>query len=208
MVRLHCGPLSAFYHDADRDLIDTRSGVLSWLDQLNQALKGHLKGPLEWSEEGEGKVFDLDGGGWDGLRLLALYANRPGLDWPSTLPPILDLDKEWRGAADKNFTGCRFAQVLAPRLWLPADFTFTVRLPLPDGDEVDIGSATVLSDQLRWLNRETLLGEFEALQSWRDLPAPAGCPFVPAAQRGLAEFITATERANAQHVPLLICPPR
>jgi hypothetical protein len=122
---------------------------------LQEALGAKLRGPLDWTEDPghAGREFDLGESGWLALRLFAVYAERSDLELPETVPAIAELDRAWRAAADAKFANSHFGHLLAAELWLPLEFPFTFRAPLPDGAEAGIGSLLLLQDQISHFRR-------------------------------------------------------
>lgn len=199
------GPLCRFYAKKGADPRALRSGVETWRGDLRAAVADKVAAQLHWDETADcAAEFDLGEGGWLGLRLLALYAERAELELPDTLPPLLELDAAWREAADGKFARSHFAQVLACSCWLPGEFPVTLRAPLPDGDVAEIGAVEVLHDQLHRLNQRTFAADLHTMAEWRDLPAPAGGSLLDAAQRGLAALAAAAAIAQRFGLPLLL----
>jgi hypothetical protein len=166
---LYRGPLSEFF--AGRDgaaTADRVPAVLAWRAHLASKLGAALREPLAWPEEaGDAQRILLPARALEALRLLAVYADRAELELPDDLPPLLDLDPVWQQAVNQDFRGSRFAQVLAPDCWLPADFDLTLRHAYPDGTPAVFGSATALRFQLRALNRTTLQLDLAEIAEWR-----------------------------------------
>jgi hypothetical protein len=201
------GPLCRYFAGHDGDAARLVQGIVAWRHDVNEALQARLHGEqLEWHEAADTACLacDLDAAGWTGLRLFACLAERSHLELPDRVPALLELDQEWRKAVDAKFANSLYGQILAPRVWLPGDFGFTFRGPLPDGDTVDIGSLSVLHDQLRWLNQRTFQADAATLASWRSVPAPAGAALLLAAQRGLAGLAAAAAFAREHALPLLV----
>lgn len=200
------GPLSRFFargDDAEAERLV--AGVELWRDHLCSAVAPKVAAQLVWDERAP-VVADCDLGeaGLEALRLFAFYAERTDLELPDTVPALLELDREWRAAADAKFERSRYGHLLACRVWLPGDFPVTLRAPLPDGEAAEIGSLAVLRDQLKWLNDRTFAGDAAAIAAWRTLPAPAGGELLAAARRGYAGLTPAVAAAVAAGVPLLL----
>jgi hypothetical protein len=210
MARAFTGPLCRFFAaTAGADAGGPRSfvaGVERWRRDLAHALGGRLRGELQWSEDPDADGFWSDCGdaGWLALRLFAFYAERSDLELPDTVPALLELDRDYRQAQDQKFERSRYGQLLACRCWLPLAFPFTARVPLPDGESAELGSLPVLHDQLRWLNQRTFQGDETEIGGWIALPAVAGGPLLPAAQRGFAALWLAAQHARHARQPLLI----
>jgi hypothetical protein len=186
-------------------LARAQAGVLAWRDDLRAAVAAKVQAQLVWDETAATAVrFDLGPAGWPALRLFAFYSERAELEWPDTVPPLLELDPAWREAADGKFGKSHYGQLLACRAWLPGDFPVTLRAPLPDGDTAELGSVVVLADQLRWLNQRTFQGDAQAIVAWRELPAPVGGSLLDAARRGFAMLHAAAELAVAQRLPIVL----
>ena len=201
------GPLSRCL-GADREAAARQlQGIELWRKDLATGLpKGAPE--LSWVEDPavEPRVFDLGASGFMALRLFATYAERTDLEMPDTVPALLELDKAWRKAADEKFARSRFGHLVAAECWLPAEFEFTVRAPLPDGTATDIGSLVLLQDQLKRLNEATFQATARELGDWQVLPAPPGGDLLDAARRGLAVLGAAAAWALAGRSVLLLKP--
>ena len=127
MATAFAGPLCRFFAAGDGDTARLALGVEQWQQDLYAALGDKPRLPQRWRErEGEpAQPFDLGEAGLLALRLFAFYADRADLELPDRVPALLELDRHWRGAVDDRFARCLYAQILAPRLWLPGDFPFT-----------------------------------------------------------------------------------
>ena len=206
MVRAFAGPLSRWFANGDEtEARRLRAGVEKWREDLVSSVGAKVGEQLHW-DEASGVAFEADCGevGFAALRLFALYAERSDLEWPDTVPPLLELDTAWREAADQKFAKSLYGQLLACDLWLPGEFPVTVRAPRPDGEAVEIGSLQVLHDQLGWLNQRTFQSDRNAVAGWRELPAPAGAELLPAARRGYAALCAACDAARDARVPLVV----
>ncbi|MEY4674873.1 MAG: hypothetical protein RL148_2657 [Planctomycetota bacterium] len=199
------GPLARCL-GADRETaLRQQQGIELWRKDLATGLPAGAP-ELRWDEDPavEPRRFDLGESGWMALRLLATYAERTDLELPDTVPALLELDKAWRKAADEKFARSRFGHLVAAECWLPAEFEFTVRAPLPDGTAADIGSLVLLQDQLKRLNEATFQAGACELGEWQALPAPAGGDLLDAARRGLAVLAAAAAWARAMNSVLLL----
>lgn len=205
MATAFAGPLSRFFAAAGGDAARLRVGVEAWRDDLRASVAEKVRAQLAWDEGAETTfVSDLGESGWMALRLLAVYSEHSELEWPDTVPPLLELDPCWRNDTDAKFPKTLYGQLLACRVWLPGDFPVTLRAPLPDGEAADIGSLTGLADQLRWLNQRTFQADAEAVTAWRRLAAPAGGELLGCARRGYAGLLAAVEVAVHARVPLVV----
>ncbi|MEC8251653.1 MAG: hypothetical protein VX044_00455 [Planctomycetota bacterium] len=206
MVEAYAGPLSRWFSKGDEaEAVRLRAGVEQWREDLRSSVAEKVSEQLAWDEASAcDDRFDLGEAGWSGLRLFAFYAERSDLEWPDTVPSLLELDADWRKASDEKFGKSLYGQILACDLWLPGEFPVTVRAPRPDGAAAELGSLKVLSDQLLWLNQRTFQADQDAIAGWRGQPAPAGAPLLQAARRGYAMLAAACARASEANVPLLI----
>jgi len=206
VVEAYAGPLSRWFGGGDeQEAARLRAGVEQWREDLRSSVAEKVGEQLIWDEEsGCDARFDLDLAGWMGLRLFAFYAERSDLEWPDTVPPLLELDQEWRKASDQQFGKSHYGQILACDMWLPGEFPVTVRAPRPDGEAAEIGSLKVLSDQLLWLNQRTFQADQELIVEWQGQPAPLGAPLLEAARRGYAMIAAACARAIDERVPLVV----
>lgn len=206
MAQAFAGPLCRCYANAPGPAARLLPGVLAWRRELAAALGDRLPGALDWREDPEvaGLVAELGDAGFAALRLFACYAERSDLELPDTVPLPPGLDRAFRAAQDRQFAGSRYGQLLACRLWLPLEFVFTARAPLPDGEEAELGSLVVLRDQLRWLNQRTWQADEGEIARWSSMPAPAGGALLPAAQRGFAGLWAAVQWGIAARQPVVI----
>ncbi len=209
MAAALAGALSRFFaaREPHADLERLRAGVAAWRRDLRGAVAPRVAAELRWDE---GSALEhraeLGDSGFLALRLLAFHADNPELEWPDTVPPLLELVPEWRAAVDAKFERSRYGQLLACDVWLPGDFPVTLRAPLPDGAVVEIGSVDVLADQLQWLNQRTFDAAAVEVATWHALPAPAGGSFVDAARRGYAGLADAVAFARRHRLPVLLRP--
>lgn len=199
------GPLSVHFAGPGGDAARLVPGIAAWREDLRASLAEKVRQQLDWDEAATA-VFtaDLGDSGWLAVRLLGLLAERPELEWPDSVPPLLELLPAWRAAAEARFATSHFGQLLACSVWLPGDFPVTFRAPLPDGSEAEIGAVQSLFDQLRRLNQRTFEADGPAIAGWRDLPAPAGGEFVAAARRGYAALHAAAAFAAGAGLPLVV----
>jgi hypothetical protein len=204
MATAFVGPLCRWFA-RDGDPARLRAGVEVWREDLRAAVADKIRAQLDWDEGAEVAVIaDLGASGWPALRLFALYSERSELDWPDTVPPLLELDPHWRAAADGKFPKTLYGQLLACRGWLPGDFPVTLRVPLPDGEAAELGSVGGLVDQLRWLNQRTFQADADDLLAWCQVAAPPAADLLQAARRGHAALWHAAETALARRLPLMV----
>ena len=205
MASVHAGPLSRFYAQVGGDAAKLRVGVEAWRADLWASVAPKVAGQLQWDEgAADATVWELGDAGWLALRLFAFYAERSDLEMPDTVPALLELDPDWRAAADGKFAKTLYGQLLACRVWLPGEFPVTLRAPLPDGETAEIGSLVVLMDQLRWLNQRTFQADQDQFAGWLALPAVAGGGLIDAARRGYAGLWAAVEAATRARVPVVV----
>lgn len=205
MAAFRVGPLSSFYARRDRrELGAARVGVESWREHLRAAVAPKVAQQLQWNETAAtDEAFDAGEAGAMALRLFAFYAEKSELELPDTVPPLLELDPEWRAASDAKFATSKFGQLLACSVWLPGDFPVTLRAPMPDGDSAEIGSLDVLALQLRWLNERTFGVDAAEIATWGGCDAPAGGELVTAARRGLWAAFAAVAIAVRERLPIV-----
>jgi len=209
MARAYAGPLCGYFaasRGGDPDPAALVAGVERWRGDLATALGSRLRVPIDWPEDSadRGAWFDLGESGWTALRLFAFYAERSELELPDRVPAVPELDRDYRQAQDQKFARSNYGQLLACRLWLPVEFPFTARAPLPDGDEAEFGSLPVLGDQLRWLNQRTFAADLAEVEAWAGAPAPRGGELLPAARRGFAALFAAAALAQQRRVPVVV----
>lgn len=205
MAQAFAGPLGRWYAAPDRDPLQLRRGVEAWREDLRAAVAEKVRAQLVW-DEGADVAFraELGEAGWMALRLFAFYCERTELELPDTVPPLLELDAEWRAAADAKFATSRYGQLLACRVWLPGDFPVTFKAPLPAGDRAEIGSVQVLADQMKWLNQRTFQADADEVERWLGCAAPAGGELLTAARRGYAGLAAAIVVAQRHQLPLVV----
>jgi hypothetical protein len=205
VAKVFAGPLARFYARGGADVVRVRAGVEAWRETLRAAVAPKVAAELAWDEGAEvAREWDVDASGWPALRLFALYAERSELEMPDTVPALLELDAEWRAAADEKFARSKYGQLLACSVWLPGDFPVTLRAPMPDGETAEIGSLAVLADQLQWLNQRTFAAGAEEVARWAELPAPPGAELLAAARRGYAGLRAAVAIGTAERVPVVV----
>lgn len=205
MAVAFAGPLSRWYARTRGDASALRAGVEVWRGDLRGAVADKVKEQLVWNEAAAVEAsFDLGDAGWRALRLFALYAENAELDLPDTVPPLLELDPEWRAAADAKFATSKFGHLLACSVWLPGDFPVTFRVPMPDGEVVEVGSVAVLVAQLRWLNERTFQADGGEVDKWSRLSAQAGGELIGAARRGFWGLAAAGAVAVRRQVPIVV----
>jgi hypothetical protein len=199
------GPLCRCYAPTAAAARAMIPGVHAWRRDLSRSLGDRLPA-LDWPEDpAQASVAeDLGDAGWAALRMFAVYAEHSELELPDTVPPLPELDRAFRKAQDERFARSRYGHLLACSVWLPGDFPSTVRAPLPDGEQAELGSLAVLHDQLRWLNQRTFAAEAADVDAWRALPAPAGGELLAAARRGFAGLFGAVQWARARGLPVLV----
>jgi hypothetical protein len=203
-ARAFAGPLCRYY-ERGGDVVRLRAGVEAWRTDLRGAVAAKVAAQLAWDEGSPVAAWhDLGASGWLALRLFAFYADHTELEMPDTVPALLELDAAWRQAQDGKFARSHYGQLLACRLWLPGDFPVTLRVPLPDGETAEVGSLTVLADQLRWLNQRTFQADAEQIANWAALPAEPGGDLLAAARRGYFGLAAAVREAVAARVPVVV----
>jgi hypothetical protein len=205
MATAFVGPMSRFYTGSAEASPRLQGGVEAWREDLRTAVAAKIAAQLQWDEGAEvAAITDLGAQGWPALRLFAFYSERSELEFPDTVPPLLELDAHWRAAVDAKFAKSVYGQLLAASVWLPGDFPVTMRVPMPDGETAEVGSVAVLADQLRWLNQRTFQADAELLAAWQRSPAPPGGDLLAAARRGLAGLLAAVTIAQREGLPLLL----
>jgi hypothetical protein len=205
MAIAFAGPLSRFFAADASAAVTLRAAVEAWRRDFREAVAERLREALTWDETAEVEfAVDLGSSGWSALCLFALYAERPELELPDTVPPLLELDGHWRTAAAEKFQKSCYGHLLPCRAWLPGAFAATLRAPLPDGEAAEIGALARLADQLRWLNQRTFQADAPEVAMWRGLPAEVGGDLISAARRGYAGMLAAAEVAQRHGVPLLL----
>lgn len=207
MARVFVGPLCRYYAGVRRAEAERlAAGVLAWRRDLVAALADRVQQQLNWREDADADIaeFDLGEAGWPAVRLFAFYAERSDLELPDTVPPLLELDRDYRAAHDDKFAKSRYGQLLACTVWLPAAFPLTLRAPMPDGSTAEIGSLVELQDQLRRLNQRTFAADQDVVAGWGESPAPAGGDLLAAAQRGFAALSRAVAAGIAARAPIVV----
>ena len=200
---LFVGPLCRYFADADADASARVAGAEAWQRDLCRALAGRPGRPATWREDPslDPQLFELGAHGLGGVRLLAVYAERPELELPDAVPDELAGERAWREAAASDFAASHHGQLLAASAWLPGGFDYTFRCPRPDGEDCCFGSLLALRDQLEFLVTRTFATDCADLEAWCRLDDGR---FVSAARRGVATFITAARCAVDAGMPLLL----
>lgn len=177
------------------------AGVRRWRDDLNEALKPHLRTALDWDEDQEETwSFEFEETTHRALLLLAAHAQKTDHPWPDEVPPSVDTDPAWQEISADDFARCHYPQVVIPRFWVPGDFALTMKHALPDGEEVVVGSLDGLQTQLRQLDKNTLqLGRAASID--RDA---TGKEFVEQAAYALSVFTAAAEMGSVLEVPVAL----
>lgn len=218
-VELYAGPLCRYYARAWQpaavrqgteapvpappgavtDPAEVLSVVLQWQAEVSARVEASVGASLDWDET-PGAAWSSEQVGWRGLGgLLLAAALEPGDPGTPTQVPL-----EWgehpayAGPGPEAARGPR-GQLLAPgiELWLPWPVDFVARLPDPTGQEIVVGSAPALADQLRALGaaRPELTGGGPG-------PDLVDEPFLAAARRGFAAFTAMVDHALDAEVPL------
>ncbi len=156
----HFAPALAFSAGAEAPTRhQVRVQVEAWRSWVSEGLvgAGHLSRPLDWDEgpDREPQRFRVPVNALRALKLL-LVQPRPE-SAAGTMPARPELDPAWVAQAEAGFAENPYPQILVPEFWLPGDFDFTFACPLPDGHEVQAGSAGSLGGQLAHV-RENVLG--------------------------------------------------
>ncbi|MBL8751661.1 MAG: hypothetical protein JNK15_00055 [Planctomycetes bacterium] len=207
MATAIAGPLSRFYAKSTAEAARMRAGVETWREDLQGSVAKKVGEQLDWDESAQVSFTgDLGDSGWQALRLFAFYAERDDLELPDRVPALLELDREWRAAADQKFVRSKYGHLLACPLWLPGDFPVTMRVPLPNGETDEIGSLNVLADQMRFLNQRTFQADAWEIVGWATLAAGPGGPLLEAAKRGFAGLHTAVQFALMHRLPVVVRP--
>ncbi len=207
MARVFVGPLSRFFARKGGDAAKVRAGVEAWREDLRASVAPKVAAQLVWDEGVDiAREFDLGESGWMAVRLFAFYAERSDLEMPDTVPALLELDAEWRAAADGKFAKSKYGNLLACSVWLPGDFPVTLRVPLPDGESAEIGSLAVLADQMKWLNQRTFQADADEVAAWMAQPAPARGELIAAARRGYAALWAAVGVGVRSGMPVVVRP--
>ncbi|MSR37818.1 MAG: hypothetical protein EXS02_03115 [Planctomycetes bacterium] len=206
MATAHAGPLCRFYAQSPEQARLLVFGIEAWRRELSSSLAGRLPKALDWREDPDqaAHTFQLGDAGFMALQLFAFYCERSEFELPDTVPALLELDREFRSALEAKFANSRYGHLLACSVWLPLDFHITMRAPLPDGENAEIGSLEVLHDQLRWLNQRTFQADESEIATWRTLPAKAGGELIKAAQRGFAGLSQAVALGRAGGFPVVV----
>ena len=129
-----------------------RAAVVAWRDGLGRWLGDRLPVPLDWDESGQAPCF-TEKPGWDGYGgalLLAAHDEHPDLPVPAAVSADWPDDLAYQAATAAGAES-RYEQLLAPELWLPCWFPFTVRTHDVAGEEVVMGSSVSLLTQVRAL---------------------------------------------------------
>lgn len=181
----------------DKDRI--RKTVVGWRTLIEHALKGRLRGPLEWDESDAAPYFTdkPDFAGWHALLLLdgALASAR---QLPDAAPADWTKDRTWSNAVKKS----THRHVVEPHVWLPAEFDDVFVAKSLSGTQLPFGSSPRLLDQLRDLNERTFRGTPADLEAWRQ--AGPGQPLPHMARFALAVFTELAGRSVNARLPMVL----
>ncbi|HXY33098.1 MAG TPA: hypothetical protein VEI07_02660, partial [Planctomycetaceae bacterium] len=190
--------------DAITDPEVIRPAILSWRDQLSQALGANITTPLDWDESDRAPYF-TDKPAWDSyssLLLWAAYSEHPTLPRPQDCVEDWTTDPAFRRSADLNFK-TEFSQLLrGVEIWLPHDFSFTFRAADPVQNAVCFGSSVALCEQLDELNRRTWNAEEATLAQWRWDGAEPRAPLETGARFAFSIMAELSREAVTHHLIL------
>lgn len=195
------GPRVAAQTDSVNNPDEIKDAVITWRSTLAQHLEAGLgwRVAFEWDESIDSPYF-TERPAWDGyacLVLLAAYEEHPELKRPSKLVTSWDKDPAWLASIAKGFKS-RYAQILSPELWLPADFDFVFQAEDLVGDKVFIGSTLMLLVQLQELEKRVFPRDVELAEDSRE----AEYSFDRVARFCLGQFLSLAKRASSHKLPM------
>jgi hypothetical protein len=154
--------------DAITDPEEVLTSVLSWRENLSQALTASGCPALNWDERAEAPYF-TDKPAWDAygdLVLWAAYSQSPGLVRPMMSVEDWGKDPAYQCSLEKK-GGSYASLILGSEIWLPVNFDFVFNADWITGNNMMFGSAFQLARELEELNANTWKAGASQLVEWR-----------------------------------------
>jgi hypothetical protein len=199
-----------------------------WHEQVSAAMSEQIPEGIRW-EESPSDAYVTDKPDWKafcGLVLLAARDDLPGFRIPARVPTGRAADAMWRTIAERYFPSIRptiagrlrrlfrpprddgppvdrrYAQIIGPELWLPADFPVVIEGEDVTGTWMSIGSSAALLGELELLNARTIRASDQDLDRFRTDGPPEDDEFEPLARFGLSVFLGLAGEAVRRRLPL------
>jgi hypothetical protein len=199
VIRSHDPP------DAIRDVEQIRPAVLAWRDSLSAALADRLTVPLDWDEGAEAPYF-TDKPTWDcysDLLMWGAYDEQPHLQRPKPHISAWSDDPAYRLSSEAGVR-TSYSHLYDVALWLPCDFGFVFKTNDVGGNEIVVGSSTVLLRQLQHLNARTWQAGSDTLRRWQKEGGDHGAPLEVGARFAFALFAELADKAVRNGLPMLL----
>ncbi len=201
---------------AGEDPEEVRQAVLGWMQWVNEEVD-LLEEPLDWSEA-PGLPYAtarLSPEALGALQLWAAYAENPGIPRPEAMPADWMEDPVLARSLDNDFPS-RFPQLLfAVDLWLPTRIAEVFDAPSPldpenseeeeedEEEQCRFGSIPALLKELQVLDELTWKVGKEALESWKEEPAPRE-GLESLAREAFITFLDLAGRARDLGMPMVL----
>lgn len=144
--------------------------VISWREQLIQALAGELTGQPHWNEDNNTTPYYTDKPDWDALNALRLYAlcKLQERKVPDTVDKNFDIQKQ---PAYKKFIkdqNTAISLLHCSGWWLPISDSFMFNGYLPTGHQRMIATTGMLREELERINAIEWNADEQTIIGWRD----------------------------------------
>ncbi len=223
-VQVRRPPLPAGLRDPQMVLGRLRA----WQEQVSAAVSEQSPEGIRWEESPtDGYVTDKpDWNAFCGLVFLAAQDDLPGFRIPARVPTGRTAHATWRAIGERYVPSIRptiagrlrrllrpprddvspidrrYAQIIGPELWLPADFPVVIEGEDVTGTWMSIGSTAALLGELELLNARTIRATDKDLDRIRtDGPSEDG-EFESLARFGLSVFLGLAGEAVQRRLPL------
>ncbi len=189
--------------DAIRDPEEIRPTVLTWRENLTEALGENLSKPLDWDEGPEAPYF-TDKPAWDcysDLLLWAAYDEQHNLNRPYGSVDQFGIDPAYVASTATSFHS-RYSHLYEVELWLPGSFGFVFKTEDVGGNPILIGLSVALARQLKELNKRTWQASDQMIARWRQDGSEHGAPLECGARFAFSVFYQLAEEANVHRLPM------
>lgn len=152
--------------------VDELSGIIvAWREHLckliYEASEGRENLKFNWSEGSQMPYFTdkPDWGAYASLLLWASYSEHSDLSVPELLDEDWSADDAFSRSTDNDFKSM-YTSLLGADLWVPEDFRCVAGLQDAFGNELSIGSAVKLKNELQELNNRTWKADDQIISVW------------------------------------------
>ncbi len=180
---------------------EIRKAVTTWCAAMSAALQPHRVPPISWDESDQTPYF-TEQPAWDGYSALLVWtahAEHPDLPWPTNVPKLWADDPAFQRSFDPS-SKTQYRTILAPQLWLPAEFPFVFDGGTLTKKKECIGSTFTLRTQLQNLQRATADRLVSASAGGGDQRPPLAA----GAAQALKLFTELAKHACAHRLPMLL----